>query len=80
LIPLPGPQWSRATPAQTLPVGHLDRYGLQTDIVEQPRMLTAFRQINGRIFAKPPHLRERSPPGIIVIGLHDPLESRWLQA
>ena len=45
LIPLPGPQWSRATPAQTLPVGHLDRHGRQTDIVEQPRMLTAFAKL-----------------------------------
>ena len=25
-------------PAQTLPVDHLDRHGLQTDIVEQPRI------------------------------------------
>ncbi|WP_352662182.1 hypothetical protein [Mesorhizobium sp. M0166] len=24
--------------AQTLPVDHLDRHGLQTDIVEQPRI------------------------------------------
>jgi len=45
LIPLPGQQWSRATPAQTLPVDQLDRHGLQTDIVEQPRMLTAFAKL-----------------------------------
>jgi hypothetical protein len=38
LIPLPGKQWSRGTPAQTLPVDHLDRHGLQTDIVEKPRI------------------------------------------
>ncbi|MER8554729.1 hypothetical protein NKH69_27325, partial [Mesorhizobium sp. M0976] len=31
-------QSRRATPAQTLPVDHLDRHGLQTDIVEQPRI------------------------------------------
>lgn len=31
------------------------------------RAFDRVRQINGRIFAKPPHFRERSPPSIIVI-------------
>jgi hypothetical protein len=54
-----GQQWSRATPAQTLP----SITSIATDsrpTSSNSRAFDRVRRIDGRIFAKPPHLRNEA--------------------